>query len=154
MAAYASLENTKLFPPWRNLPFVNDKHSIFLANIQEFDGFLRYRTVVKDRDGELCIVAFYPDSYEGFDFHQLKRDHTLAIVNAVQHHFVDGTHGVRVESMHDVCVRSKSHQAGDNLEEAEELIDRVTGSYHQSASNSRTVSELGQGERTVGMPWL
>lgn len=107
MAPYANLDDDEFFPSWRDLPFPTETQSCFLAEIQQCDGFLRYRTIVKDRDGAEAVVAFYPDSYDdGFDFKKLKRGHTLAIVNALQHHFMDGTHGVRVEDMDDVCVRS------------------------------------------------
>lgn len=107
MAPYANLDDDELFPSWRDIPFSTETHSCFLAEIQQCDGFLRYRTIVKDRDGAESVVAFYPDSYDdGFDFKKLKRGHTLAIVNALQHNFLDGTHGIRVEDMDDVCVRS------------------------------------------------
>lgn len=110
MAPYANLDNDELFPSWRRLPFVTEKHFCFLAEIQQCDGFGRYRTIVKDREGEVSVVAFYPDSYDdGFDFEQLKRGRTLAIMNPDQHQFLDGSHGVRVEDMDDVCVRSMLH---------------------------------------------
>ncbi|KAK2602889.1 hypothetical protein N8I77_009391 [Diaporthe amygdali] len=101
---YNSLSDEDYFPSWNNLPVFTLMHICFLAEIQQCDGFMRYRTLVKDSDGEVRVVAFYPDSYEGFDFGQLKRGHTLAIMNARQHQFGDGTYGVRVENMDDVCV--------------------------------------------------
>ncbi|KAG6356016.1 hypothetical protein INS49_015401 [Diaporthe citri] len=105
MAPYVDLRDDKLFPSWRNLPIATDTHSCFLAEIQECDGFLRYRTIVRDHEGAESVVAFYPDSYDdGFDFKQLRSGRTLAIMNALPHHFLDGTHGVRVEDMDDVCV--------------------------------------------------
>lgn len=105
MAPYAELDDDDFFPSWSDLPFSTDTHSCFLAEIQQCDGFLRYRTIVEDRDGKEAVVAFYPDSYDdGFDFKQLKKGRTLAIMNALQHGFLDGTHGVRVENMDDVCV--------------------------------------------------
>ena len=65
---------------------------------------------MKDLDGKECVVAFYPDSYEdsSFGFKKLKRGHTLAIISAYQHEFLDGTHGVRVEEMDDVSVSFNS----------------------------------------------
>lgn len=110
MAPYANLDNNELFPSWGELPFATDKHFCFLAEIQQCDGFLRYRTLVKDREGKEVVVAFYPDSHDDeFDFKRLKRGHTLAIMNADQHQFLDGSHGVRVEDMDDVCVCSMLH---------------------------------------------
>lgn len=110
MAPYADLNDADFFPSWSDLPFSTDRHFCFLAEIQHCDGFLRYRTIVEDREGEEAVVAFYPDNYnDGFDFKQLKKGHTLAIMNALQHGFLDGTHGVRVENMDDVCVRLIFH---------------------------------------------
>ncbi|KAL1849148.1 hypothetical protein Daus18300_013353 [Diaporthe australafricana] len=110
MAQYANLNDKDVFPSWYNLPcpseFVHGTpiQVCFFAEIQQCDQFLRYRTVVKDRDDKECIVAFYPDSYDGFDFKKLKKGYTLAIMNAHQHDFLDGSHGVRVEDVNDVCV--------------------------------------------------
>lgn len=106
MPQYANLNDKDIFPSWYDLPFhpAGTTPSCFLAEIQQCDGFLRYRTVVKDRDDKECIVAFYPDSYDKFDFKKLKEGHTLAIMNAYQHNFLDGSHGVRVEDMDDVRV--------------------------------------------------
>lgn len=107
MAPYVDLWDDKFFPSWSNLGLTTDTHYCFLAEIQECDGFLRYRTIVRDRGGDEVVVAFYPDSYDdGFDFKKLKRGHTLAIMNALPHQFLDGTEGVRVEDMDDVCVCS------------------------------------------------
>ena len=95
MASYFNLEDDESFPPWSELPGLpEDGPHIFLAEIQQCDGFWRFRTIVKDLEGKECVVAFYPDSYEdtGFDFKKLKRGHTLAIINAYQHEFLDGTH--------------------------------------------------------------
>lgn len=122
MAPYVDLWDDKLFPSWHKLSLTTHTHYCFLAEIQECDGFLRYRTIVRDRGGAEVVVAFYPDSYDdGFDFKKLKRGHTLAIANALQHEFLDGTEGVRVEDMYDVCVRSNvaCRQAG--FQEADEL---------------------------------
>lgn len=116
MPAYADLYDDRSFPTWDHIPsnfFLGrntqhrpqDKHWCFLAEIQQCDGFLRYRTVVKDDNDEEMVVAFYPDSYEGFDWNKLKRGHTLAIMYAYQHSFVDGSYGVRIENMDHVHVR-------------------------------------------------
>jgi hypothetical protein len=61
---------------------------------------------VKDDFNMESFVAFYPDDYDGFDFNTLKPGHTLAIMYAHQHFFMDGTFGVRVENMDYVKVGS------------------------------------------------
>lgn len=106
MANYFNLDDRKAFPAWRDLPGLPEDGVLFLAEIQQCDGFGRFRTIVKDLEGKECVVAFYPDSYEdtGFDFKKLKKGHTLAIFNAYEHEFLDGTLGVRVEDMDDVSV--------------------------------------------------
>lgn len=140
MATYADLGNDELFPSWNDLPFATDKHYCFLAEIQQCDGFLRYRTIVEDHEGEKVVVAFYPDSYDdGFDFKQLKRGRTLAIMNAYQHEFLDGSHGVRAENMDDVCVRPMLHaDVRANLGEAQELTDSGPGVPHRLGGTART----------------
>ncbi|ROW01956.1 hypothetical protein VMCG_05593 [Cytospora schulzeri] len=127
MPPYANLLDETSFPPWEKLPWdtscpelgilpwlivesykgcLSDTHWCFLAEIQECNGikFFRYRTVVKDDKDKVMFVSFYPDSYEGFDWKKLKKGHTLAIMYAMQHRFLDGTSGVRVEDMDDVHV--------------------------------------------------
>lgn len=108
MANYFNLDDRKAFPAWRDLPGLPQDGVLFLAEIQQCDGFGRFRTIVKDLEGKECVVAFYPDSYShddtGFDFKKLKKGHTLAIFNAYEHEFLDQTVGVRVEDMDDVSV--------------------------------------------------
>lgn len=129
MAAFLSLDDPESFPTWRQLPDEVELaleggygDHVFLAEIQECDGFMRFRTVVKDREGSECIVAFYPDSYEdsGFDFKKLKRGHTLAMIGASQHEFLDGSMGVRVEDMDTVSVIPASLKALQELGPEEE----------------------------------
>jgi hypothetical protein len=101
------LNTEEIFRRWSQL---RDKPSstyhVFLGEILQSDGWGRFRTIVKDLEGEKCVVAFYPDSYKncGFNFRTLKKGHTLAIMHASQHHFLDGTHGVRVAHMDNVVV--------------------------------------------------
>lgn len=106
MALYADLSDDEFFPSWSDLPLPTGTHLCFLAEIQHSDGFLRHRTIVRDRDGDESVVAFYPEVADhGFDFRQLKKGHTLAVMYALQHEFLDETYGVRVEDMAHVCVR-------------------------------------------------
>lgn len=167
---YNSLSDEDYFPSWNNLPVFTLMHICFLAEIQQCDGFIRYRTLVKDSDGQVRVVAFYPDSYEGFDFGQLKRGHTLAIMNARQHQFADGTYGVRVENMDDVCVglkslkrtkmnRNETKERTRSRSDAGKLTDGESG---LSCRSPRTAStqfrggniRCGRRERAVEVPWL
>lgn len=127
MTNFNDLKNEEDFPTWNNLPYEWDfspshhtqsrgrspgarsiatpkRHWCLLGEIQHFDNFLRYRTIVNDDNGKVMIVAFYLDDYNGFDFDKLKKGHTMAIMYAHQHGFVDGTHGVRVEILEEVQV--------------------------------------------------
>jgi hypothetical protein len=122
MAAFSDLSDEDNFPPWDHLPdpsypspfyhaqgptgrggtghpFPPKRHWCSLSHIVQSDGFLRYRCIVKDDFGMKTAVAFYPDDYSGFDFSTLRPGHTLAIMYAHQHYFMDGTSGVRVENM-------------------------------------------------------
>lgn len=118
MPPYAGLDNNNLptwdLLPWdgrwllprRQVPSLYRNYWCFLTEIQHCDGFCRwrYRTLVKDSNNKSLFVAFYLDNYAGFDWDQLDTGHTLAIMNAEQHGFADGTQGVRVESMDGVHV--------------------------------------------------
>ncbi|POS79241.1 hypothetical protein DHEL01_v202364 [Diaporthe helianthi] len=118
MSDFLKLDDHEYFLTWHQLPdeveyVYSGGHHCFVAEIQHCDGFGRYRAIVKDREGSECVVAFYPDSYEdsGFDFKKLKRGRTLAIIDAAQHGFLDGTMGVRVEDMNIVKVVPASLKA-------------------------------------------
>ncbi|KUI59779.1 hypothetical protein VP1G_06996 [Cytospora mali] len=125
MHFYANLSNNLNFPTWDLLPwdFIDrfdlprGRHWCFLAEILYCNGlrFLRYRTVVKDNNDSVMFVSFYPDSYEGFDWNTLKEGHTLAIIYAKEHSFLDMTHDVRVENMDDVHVFPVSLQGFQRL---------------------------------------
>ncbi|KAK7740970.1 hypothetical protein SLS53_005033 [Cytospora paraplurivora] len=107
MPPYASLTSEMHFPTWQYLPGYRpstDRHYCFLAEVKECDGFFRYRTLATDGIDQDIVVAFYPSSYEGFDWKKLRKGHTLAIMDATQHHFLDSSHGVRVENLDHVYV--------------------------------------------------
>lgn len=120
MTNFTDLNDERDFPTWDHLPGelqfspshhtldrgsrpgVGHKHTpkrhwCFLGEIQSFDNFLRYRTIVKDGNGESLVVAFYFDDYGTFDFIKLQKGHTLAIMYAHQRSFMDGSTGIRVE---------------------------------------------------------
>ncbi|KUI70974.1 putative transporter MCH4 [Cytospora mali] len=125
MPLNANFSNNLNFPTWDLLPWdffsrfdlPRGRHWCFLAEIQYCNGlrFLRYRTVVKDNNDSVMFVSFYLDSYEGFDWKSLKEGHTLAIMYAKEHSFLDMTHGVRVENMNDVHVFPVSLQGFQRL---------------------------------------
>ena len=142
MAFYgASLDDDEFFLSWSRLASPSEDFFCFLGEIQQCDGFGRFRCIVKDVEGKEVVVAFYPDSYDSdeFDFKQLKRGHTLAIMNATQHQFLDGTHGVRVEEMGFVHVSSIiTHETRVKSTAADKLSDPgLLGDPCQPASTAR-----------------
>lgn len=90
-------------------PLVTYTHTwCFLGQITQDDtaqvSFLRNAVWVRDRAGRNDIfVAFYPE--EGtFDFQTLKRGHTLCVLFAEQHIFLDTKIGLRIEDLDTVKV--------------------------------------------------
>ncbi len=80
----------------------------FLAEITNDDvsqiTFLRNRVLVRDRSGRDHIpVAFYPES-GSFDFKTLKKGHTVCVIQAQQHHFLDLSLGLRIENLDTIRV--------------------------------------------------
>ncbi|KAF6784013.1 hypothetical protein CSOJ01_15823, partial [Colletotrichum sojae] len=72
-----------------------------LAEIVDVSLPIRVRLVVRDRDGEKFVVAFYPDNRdaEGPDVGKRRVGHTIALAYPRQRMFLDGTQGVRVEDL-------------------------------------------------------
>ena len=66
--------------------------------------FLRDRVHVRDRNGQDSIpVFFYPESGR-FDLQMLKRGHTICVMQAQQHYFLDMSIGLRIECLDTVKV--------------------------------------------------
>ena len=66
--------------------------------------FLRNRVFVRDRRGQDNIpISFYPES-GFFDFKTLKKGHTVCVMVAEQHYFLDMTIGLRIESLDTIKV--------------------------------------------------
>ena len=66
--------------------------------------FLRNRVIVRDRRGQNNIpISFYPERGH-FDFRTLKKGHTVCVMLAEQHHFLDMTTGLRIEGLDTVKV--------------------------------------------------
>lgn len=119
------LKNELYFPSFRNLCDENELDSqywkedhrgvwvqactwCFLGEITNDASsqitFERNRVLVRDRRGKDGIpIYFYPERGE-FDFTTLKRGHTLCALLALQHHFLDGTIGLRIEALDTVKV--------------------------------------------------
>ena len=80
----------------------------FLAEITNDEAsqipFLRNRVFVRDRKGQDNIpISFYPERGL-FDFSTLKKGHTICVMLAEQHYFMDMTVGLRIESLDTVKV--------------------------------------------------
>ena len=100
---FADFNDEKHFLTWDHIPAKGhgwrpSGHWAMLAEIIDFDNFLRYRTTVKDENDEELVVAFYLDNNAAFDFSKLKAGHTMVIMYPYQHHFLDGSYGVRIEN--------------------------------------------------------
>lgn len=66
--------------------------------------FLRNKVFVRDRSGRDNInISFYPETGY-FDFRQLKKGHTICVLFAEQHHFLDQSVGLRIERLDNVHV--------------------------------------------------
>lgn len=72
-------------------------------NKSSMSSHLRHRTLIKDPNEEICILAFYPES-GSFDFNNIKLGHTICIRQACKKNFMDGTSGVRIEQLNSVFV--------------------------------------------------
>ncbi len=117
---HADFRNNKTFPTFAGLPEENDisvafyrtgdgfsymprKHWCFLAEIIEVEQFVRLRLIVRDKSGATAAVAFYTDG-RGSEF-AVQPGHTVAILYAHQHGFLDMTTGLRVEECSTVKAR-------------------------------------------------
>ena len=118
------LQNTFHFPPFKNLPHEHildddywkpDKSGLFqpagvwffMAEIKDDRlsqmNTLRNRTVVQDRNGIECVIAFYPEDGT-FDYKTLKKGSTVFVTNGLRHEFLDGSAGLRIEELDTITV--------------------------------------------------
>ncbi len=58
----------------------------------------RNRVFVKDRSGREIRILFYPETGH-FDFTTLRNGHTICVMLAEQHYFMDMTVGLRIEAL-------------------------------------------------------
>ncbi|KAM4057247.1 MYND finger domain-containing protein [Hirsutella rhossiliensis] len=129
---FASLRNEEAFPVFKNLPHDLDLdddyydttgrpiiHWCFLGQVVQIDDITRLRLVVKDKTGQVVVVAFYT----GRDHHphhpQLRVGSTIAILYAQQHIFLDSSVGIRLETAENLKVIPMG------LDELLELSDKM-----------------------------
>ncbi|KAH0559823.1 hypothetical protein GP486_003658 [Trichoglossum hirsutum] len=112
---YANLRNEGTFPTFSGLPeddgidlsfydtadgfsYTPRKHWCFLAEIIDIEKLIRVLLIVRDKAGATMRVAFYTDG-RGTELapSKLQIGHTIAILYAHQHGFLDGTTGIRQE---------------------------------------------------------
>ena len=120
---YANLRDEEIFPAFSALPDDNSldlsfyttkdnylytprKHWCFFAQIVDIEHFLRLRLYVRDKLGKTVVVAMYTDG-RGFEFESslLQPGHTVAILYAHQHGFLDFTTGIRQEEYTGIKVK-------------------------------------------------
>ncbi|KAF4439491.1 SET domain protein [Fusarium austroafricanum] len=112
---FANLRNDAYFPRFNELPWEDElgldyyrgvgdgifeprKHWAALGEITSIDWLFRVRLVVKDRAGDEFPVAFYTDT-QGREMNPsaLQVGNTVVVLYGTQHHFLDGTIGIRHE---------------------------------------------------------
>jgi hypothetical protein len=84
------------------------RHWCLLAEITDVSTIFRVRLVAKDKSGEEFPIAFYLDNGANQDFSILQKGHTVAILYAEQHHFLDMTVGIRQEDTASIRVSSQA----------------------------------------------
>jgi len=146
---YANFRDNRIFPMFASLPedysidltfyniidglnFIPRKHWCFLAEIVEIQLFLRLRLTVRDKAGVMVPIAFYTEG-RGLEFalSQLRPGHTIAILYAHQHGFLDLTTGIRQEECCEVKILPLA------LAELLQLNDRVR-QYSTELEGKRT----------------
>jgi hypothetical protein len=111
---YADLRYDATFPSFEWLPEENDlefyespgepsykprKHWCFLAEIADVNLFRRLMLLVEDKDGRETEVAFHTDDRGlGLNPLRVRKGHTVAILYANQHGFVDMSRGIRLDN--------------------------------------------------------
>ena len=96
---------------WKQSSFGSYKYTYtwcFVAEIEDDElsqiPFLRNRVHVRDRNGQGDInISFYPESGM-FNYRALKRGHTICVMQAEQHYFLDRSIGLRIEHLDTVKV--------------------------------------------------
>jgi len=146
---YANFRDSQIFPTFASLPedysidltfyntingfiFIPRKHWCFLAEIVEVELFLRLRLTVRDKAGVMVPIAFYTEGRGSeFALSRLQPGHTIAILYAHQHDFLDLTTGIRQEECCEVKILPLA------LAELLKLNDRVR-QYSTELEGKRT----------------
>lgn len=119
--AVTNFRGSRTFPTFADLPDENDldlsfyettdgftytpqKHWCFLAEIVGIENFIRVKLLVQDKSGFRVPVTFYTDDRGNEFAPQLQTGHTVAILYALQHGFLDMSVGIRLEECSGVKV--------------------------------------------------
>ena len=154
------LQNTFYFPSFQDLPHENDIPEgywkcgrdgayvpactwFFMAEITNADysqqPFLRNRVLVKDRASRDVPIYFYPEC-GFFDFKLLKKGHTVLVMRAQRHDFLDLSTGLRIEDLSTVQVAKCS---------MEDLLT-LSKAYHDNKDNKCwSCGKEGEGEEAA-----
>jgi len=117
----ADLRDERFFPDFGNCPGEDDanleyftcsdglvltpaRHWCLLAEIMDVSTIIRVRLIAKDKSGKQFPIAFYLDSGMHQDFRIFRKGHTVAILYAEQHYFLDMTVGIRQEDITSIQV--------------------------------------------------
>lgn len=105
----SSLRDEETFPPYPELPGDHNlisasRHWCFLGEIITYNFFSRLVLHVHDRAGRSLLIAFYTDDAGTLMGDSCKAGHTIAVLYAQQHNFLDGSVGVRIEDIKHVRV--------------------------------------------------
>ncbi|KAI9768645.1 MAG: hypothetical protein M1839_004005 [Geoglossum umbratile] len=154
MATHVNLRDERIFPAFLRCPhessinpeffrraggflFQPRRHWCLLAEITEVAYFIRLRLSVADKSGVVFPIAFHLDGGdEDLDLDSFREGHTIAILYARQHDFLDLTLGIRQEFRGGVKVGTKYRRLiyhADFLDYSAPLII-VVGIERQSSS--------------------
>jgi hypothetical protein len=121
MTTPVDLRDERAFPTFGHLPsdeildlnyftstdgsyFHPKRHWCLLAEITEVGYFLRLRLTVRDKSGAEIPVAFHVDNAVDLGPTPYQTGHTIAVLYAHQHGFLDGSVGIRQEDLNSIQV--------------------------------------------------
>lgn len=101
---------------------VPSHHWCLLAEIVDTEFIIRLRLNVRDRDGQVFRVMFYledddQDTRAPANAADFRPGHTVAIMYAQRHHFLDFSTGIRQETMRTIKVRTQQISTSAPAEE-------------------------------------
>ena len=122
---YANLRDGSIFPPFQCLPeensislefyttpdgfkYVPERHWCFLAEVIDVEFILRLRLFVRDKLGTTVPIAFHTEGRGTELVSEVQTGHTVAVLYALQHGFLDFTTGIRLEDCGAIKVSSSS----------------------------------------------